>query len=77
MYAFANKAMSTHCKASLMPAAAVISAAVAYSDVVDVKKLVVDCSFHSREGKTVSVFLLSAIQFAQLRHGSDFLAQNK
>lgn len=51
MYAFVNKAMSTHYKASLMPAAAVISAVVAYSDVVGVKKLVVDCSFSHEKAR--------------------------
>jgi len=43
MYAFVNKAVSINWRASLVPAAAVIPAPVAYADVVDVKKLVVDC----------------------------------
>jgi len=45
MYAFANKAVSINWRASLVPAAAVIPAPAAYTDVVDVKKLVVDCIF--------------------------------
>ena len=47
MYAFVNKAVSINWRASLVPAAAVIPAPVAYANVVDVKKLVVDCIFFS------------------------------
>jgi len=43
MDAFVNKAVSINWRASLVPAAAVVPAPVAYADVVDVKKLVVDC----------------------------------
>jgi len=42
MDAFVNNAMSINWWASLVPAAAVIPALVAYAYVVDVKKLVVD-----------------------------------
>ena len=39
---YVNKAVSINWWASLVPAAAVIPALVAYADVVDVKTLVVD-----------------------------------
>ena len=41
---YVNKAVSINWWASLVPAAAVIPAPVAYADVVDVKTLVVDCN---------------------------------
>ena len=40
---FLNHAMSINLRTSLVPAPAVIPAQVAYTDVVAVKKLVVDC----------------------------------